>query len=119
VLFSALGALVAWLVVGRRSVPVQRPERVSPLVRAAREDLYGNAINEAAAVRPTAALTRGLVTADRRVVDGFVNGVAGALGSLSERTRRLQTGFVRTYALSVLFGGVLLVAALMSVGVPS
>nr|WP_228046563.1 NADH-quinone oxidoreductase subunit L [Saccharopolyspora sp. HNM0983] len=119
VLFSALGALVAWLVVGRKPVPVQRPEQVSPVVRAARADLYGNALNDAVAVRPTAALTRGLVSADRRLVDGFVNGVAGALGALSERARRLQTGFVRTYALSVLVGGIVMIATLLSVGVPS
>ncbi|MCX0175221.1 hypothetical protein NMW34_27495, partial [Escherichia coli] len=38
---SALGVLLAWLVVGRRPVPEARPQRVSPLVRAARADLYG------------------------------------------------------------------------------
>ncbi|MEV6230179.1 NADH-quinone oxidoreductase subunit L [Saccharopolyspora shandongensis] len=119
VALSALGALIAWLVVGRKPVPVERPERVSPIVRAARADLGGNALNNALAVRPTFGLSRGLVTVDRKGVDGAVNGIAGFLGFSSGRLRRLQTGFVRSYALSMLFGGILLIAALMAVGIPT
>ncbi|GAB2757204.1 NADH-quinone oxidoreductase subunit L [Salinifilum aidingensis] len=115
---SALGVLVAWLAVGRDEVPVRRPQRVSPLVRAARADLGGNALNDVLAVRPAFALTRGLVTVDQSAVDGTVRGVGGVLGVGSSYARRLQTGFVRSYALSMLVGGVVLIAALMAVGVP-
>ncbi|PRW63951.1 NADH-quinone oxidoreductase subunit L [Actinopolyspora mortivallis] len=113
---SALGVLLAWLVVGRRPVPEARPQRVSPLVRAARADLYGNALNRAVAVRPTVGLANGLSRFDRAGVDGAVNGLALTLGATSRVLRRWQTGFVRSYAMSMLLGGVLLVAALMSVG---
>ncbi|SDJ80245.1 NADH-quinone oxidoreductase subunit L [Actinopolyspora mzabensis] len=116
--FSALGVLVAWLVVGRRPVPETAPSRVSPLVRAARADLYGNALNRAVAVRPTVGLADGLARFDRAGVDGTVNGVATTLGAASQVLRRWQTGFVRSYAMSMLVGGVLLVAALLSVGTP-
>ncbi|MER5395007.1 hypothetical protein ABTZ89_38760, partial [Saccharopolyspora sp. NPDC002686] len=111
--------LVAWLVVGRKPVPVERPVRVSPLVRAARADLGGNALNDAIAVRPAFGLARGLVTVDSKGVDGAVNGIAGILGFTSGRLRRWQTGFVRSYALSMLFGGIVVIAALMAVGIPS
>lgn len=46
---------------------------------------------------------------DIRMIDGFVNGLARFFGSLSERFRILQTGFVRNYALSFLIGVVILV----------
>jgi NADH-quinone oxidoreductase subunit L len=112
---SALGVLIAYLVVGRRRTPVERPEPVSLPVRAARRDLYANAINEALIARPGTWLSRALVYVDNRGVDGLVNGTAALLGGSSGRLRRLQTGFVRSYALSILGGGVLVVAALLAV----
>ncbi|GAA4557513.1 NADH-quinone oxidoreductase subunit L [Pseudonocardia xishanensis] len=115
VAFSALGVLVAYLLVGRRPTPVQRPEPVSLPVRAARRDLYANAINETLIERPGIWLTRALVFVDNRGVDGVVNGLAAGLGGGSGRLRRLQTGFVRSYALSMLGGSVFVVAALLAV----
>ena len=117
--FSALGALIAWLVVGRKPVPVERPAKVSPVVRAARADLGGNALNDLVAVRPTFGLTKGLLAVDRKGVDGTVSGIAALLTFSSDRMRRWQTGFVRSYALSMLFGGIVVIAALMAVGIPS
>jgi NADH-quinone oxidoreductase subunit L len=115
VLVVAGGALGAWLAFGRRPVPVVRPQNVSPVVRAARRDLYGNAFNEAVLMRPGQWLDRFLVWLDNRGVDGAVNGLAAAFGGGSGRLRRLQTGFVRSYALSMLGGSVLVVAALLAV----
>ena len=112
---SLLGVLIAYLFVGRRSVPVVRPERVSFPVRAARRDLYGNALNETLFARPGTWLTRFLVFVDNRGVDGLVNGIAATLGGSSGRMRRMQTGFVRSYALSMLGGSILVVAALLLV----
>jgi NADH-quinone oxidoreductase subunit L len=84
-------------------------------VRAARRDLYANAINETLIARPGVWLTRALVYVDNRGVDGLVNGMAAALGGSSGRLRRLQTGFVRSYALSMLGGSVLVIGALLAV----
>jgi NADH-quinone oxidoreductase subunit L len=112
---AARGVLIAYLVVGRRPTPVQRPQLVSFPVRAARRDLYANAINEALIARPGTWLARALVFLDNRGVDGVVNGTAALLGGSSGRLRRLQTGFVRSYALSMLGGSVLVVAALLAV----
>jgi NADH-quinone oxidoreductase subunit L len=113
---SALGVVAAWLLVGRREVPVERPQRVSVLVGAARADLYANAVNETLIARPGTWLARALVFVDNRGVDGLVTGSAAALGGSSSRLRRLQTGFVRSYALGMLGGTVVVVAALLLVG---
>ena len=115
VALSALGVLAAWLIFGRREVSVERPENVSVAVRAARNDLYGNAINETLFARPGLWLTRFSVYLDNRGVDGAVNGLAAMLGGGSGRLRRTQTGFVRSYAMSMLGGSVLIVAALLLV----
>jgi len=112
---SALGVLLAWALFGKKPTPVERPENVSWPVRAARNDLYGNALNEALVARPGLWLTRFAVFLDNRGVDGAVNGLAAVLGGGSSRLRRMQTGFVRSYALSMLGGSFLLVAALLLV----
>jgi NADH-quinone oxidoreductase subunit L len=112
---AVLGVLVAWLTVGRKSVPVVRPVRVSPVVRAARADLYGNALNENLVAKPGTWLARALVYVDNKGVDGLVNGIAASFGGSSGRLRRLQTGFVRSYALSMLASGILVIAALLMV----
>ena len=102
--------------IGRREVPVERPQRVSLPVRAARADLFANTINEGVIARPGIWLSRALVYLDNRGVDGAVNGIAALLGGTSGRLRRTQTGFVRSYALTILGGSVVLVAALLVVG---
>ena len=112
---SLLGVLLAWLVVGRRDVPVVKPEPVSFPVRAARKDLYGNALNETLVARPGTWLTRALVYVDNKGVDGLVNGIAAGLGGSSGRLRRLQTGFVRSYAATMLGGSILILVAFLAV----
>jgi NADH-quinone oxidoreductase subunit L len=115
IVLSVLGVLVAWLFVGRRDVPVVKPEPVSFPVRAARKDLYGNALNEALIARPGTWLTRALVYVDNKGVDGLVNGIAAGFGGSSGRLRRLQTGFVRSYAASMLAGSILVLIAFLAV----
>jgi NADH-quinone oxidoreductase subunit L len=43
---------------------------------------------------------------DRRVIDGFVNGVASVAGSIGASLRGTQTGFVRNSALGIVIGSV-------------
>jgi NADH-quinone oxidoreductase subunit L len=109
-----IGAVLAWIMYARRSVPVVAPAG-NLLTRAARADLGGDAFNEAVFMRPGQYLTRFLVWFDNRVVDGAVNGVAATIGGLSGRSRRLQTGLARSYALSMLGGAALVVAFLVLV----
>ncbi len=109
-----LGAVIAWALYGRREVPVAAPAG-SLVTVAARKDLYGDAINEGLLMRLGQWLTRLSVFFDNRGVDGLVNTVAATFGGSSGRLRRLQSGFVRSYALSMLVGAVLLVGALLLV----
>jgi NADH-quinone oxidoreductase subunit L len=111
----AVGVAIAWLFVGRREVPESAPVRVSPVVKAARADLYGDALNEAAFMRPGQYLTRSMLYFDNRGVDGTVTGLAALIGGSSGRVRRLQTGFVRSYALAMVGGALLVSLALLAV----
>jgi len=109
-----IGAVIAWLMYARREVPTEAP-RGSWLTRASREELYGNEVNDVLVVQPTYVSSRVLVWFDGRAVDGLVNGVAAFTGGLSGRLRRYQTGFARSYALSMVGGAVLVVLALVLV----
>jgi NADH-quinone oxidoreductase subunit L len=110
-----VGIAIAWLTVGRQEVPRTAPTKVSFVTRAARADLYGDAINEELLMRPGDRFVGGLVAFDDNVVDGFAMGTGGAFRGMSGTFRRLQTGFVRSYALSVLGGALIVVLALLAV----
>ncbi|MFC9660124.1 NADH-quinone oxidoreductase subunit L [Nocardia sp. NPDC127606] len=111
----AIGVAVAYRKYAESPIPEVAPEPVSVLTGAAREDLYGDKINEAVFERPGRHLTRALVFLDAKGVDGIVNGTAAAIGGLSARIRKVQTGFVRSYALSMFTGAALVAAALLAV----
>jgi NADH-quinone oxidoreductase subunit L len=103
----------------RVDVAPEAPVRVSPVTTFARRDLYGDALNESVFMRPGQYLTRTMVFVDNRGVDGVVNGMAALFGGASGRIRRIQTGFVRSYALSMVFGAALVVVALLAVRLSS
>jgi NADH-quinone oxidoreductase subunit L len=109
------GAAYAWTKYAKSPVPEVAP-RGSFLTTFARRDLYGDALNESLFMRPGQWLTRLAVFFDNRGVDGIVNGLAAAIGGTSGRLRRIQTGFVRSYALSVFLGAAAVVGALLAVG---
>ena len=75
----------------------------------------GDAINDAVVVRPGASLVGGLTTFDRSGVDGVVEGGSVAVGGISGAMRKIQNGYVRSYALSLLGGALLVVLALLAV----
>ncbi|MFG1808699.1 NADH-quinone oxidoreductase subunit L [Streptomyces sp. NPDC049040] len=105
-----VGVALAWLMYGRRSVPAVAP-RGSLLTRAARRDLLQDDFNHVVLVRGGEHLTRSLVYLDHSLVDGVVNGTAASVGGLSGRLRKIQNGYVRSYAVSMLGGTAVLVAA--------
>ncbi|MFG2067710.1 NADH-quinone oxidoreductase subunit L [Micromonospora tulbaghiae] len=112
-LVTVLGAGLAWFLF--RSGTATEPQPAGVVVTAARRNLYTDAFNEAVFEKPGIFLTRALVFLDNRGVDGLVNGLAAAVGGGSGRLRRLQTGFVRSYATSILTGALLVVAAFLAV----
>jgi NADH-quinone oxidoreductase subunit L len=110
----AAGIVVAWRMYATQPVPEVAPAG-SALTAAARKDLYGDAINEELLMRPGAQLTRMLVEVDDKGVDGAVSGIAALVARTSARLRHVQTGFARSYALSMLAGAALVVAAILVV----
>jgi NADH-quinone oxidoreductase subunit L len=110
-----VGVAIAWLTVGRRAVPREAPRNVSVFTSAARADLYGDALNEGLFMRPGDELVRGLVTFDDSGIDGTVDGTGATFAGMSGRMRRWQNGFVRSYALSLFGGALLVVLALLAV----
>jgi NADH-quinone oxidoreductase subunit L len=104
------GVGLAGLQYWRDEVPLVAPVG-SPLTRAARQDLYQDAVNEAALMRPGLHLTRALVFFDTKGIDGAVGSLAAFIGGSSARLRRVQNGFVRSYALTMLLGVVVILGA--------
>ena len=111
---ALIGIGIAWFMYGRVPVPATQP-RGNFVTVAARKDLYGDAFNESVLMRPGQWLTRLSVYFDNRGIDGLVNGLAAFVGGSSGRLRRVQTGYARSYALSMLIGAVLLLAGLLVV----
>jgi len=111
----AVGVTVAWFLVGKRDVPRVAPQEVSFVTRAARADIYGDAINDGLVVEPGRRLVGGLLAFDRHGADGVFTGGSATVGALGTLLRRAQNGFVRSYALSVLGGVLLVVLALLAV----
>jgi NADH-quinone oxidoreductase subunit L len=110
----AAGMAIAYRMYGTRPVPAEAPAG-SAVTVAARQDLYGDVFNERVFMRPGQLLTEGLVEIDDDAVDGAANGLAALVGRVSDGFRQLQTGFARSYALSMLAGAALVVAAILAV----
>jgi NADH-quinone oxidoreductase subunit L len=111
----AAGAYVAKVLYLDRPVPVTAPELVAPPVVWARKKLYFDTVYESLFMRPGQYLARALVFFDGRGIDGLVNGAAALVGGSSGRLRRIQTGYVRTYALGIAGGAALLVVGFVVV----
>ncbi|MFI9720284.1 NADH-quinone oxidoreductase subunit L [Streptomyces sp. NPDC052396] len=105
-----VGVALAWAQYGRAPVPVTPPHG-SVLTRLARRDLGQDDFNHVVLVRGGGQLTRGLAEIDHKLVDGVVQGTAISVGGLSDRLRRLQNGFARSYAVSMFGGAAVLIAA--------
>ncbi len=59
----------------------------------------------------------GVNIVDSRGIDGAVNGVATGIRTIGQRARKLQSGYVRNYALGIGLGAVVLLAWFVSRGV--
>jgi len=110
----AAGIALSFFLFGpRRSIPVEQPASRSPFTLAGRRDLFGDAINEAVFMRPGQKMTAGLARLDASGFDGAVNGTGTAIADMSSRLRRVQNGFVRSYALTMVAGAAVVGAVLV------
>jgi len=116
VIVVAAGFLLAWLMYMTRAVApnaIGRPKtRLHTLLLNA---YYVDRIYDALIVRPLYAfsvfLARGV---DLGVLDGAVNGLGRAVVGSAQRLRRIQTGYVVNYALTMLLGVVVLIGFLLA-----
>ncbi len=107
-----LGVALAWFMYLRK--PVERTAPKGNLVTdTARNELYGNEINEGLFMRPGQVLTKALVVIEDKVIDGAVNGIGAGVRDSSTGLGRTQSGFARTYALTMLLGAVIVAATLV------
>ena len=99
----------------RGELAASAPQDVSIFTRLARRDLLQDDANEFLFMRPGQKLTQALVATDEKVIDGVVRGVgASAVGS-ARGMRKLQTGYVRNYALLILIGALVALVAVLVV----
>ncbi|MBK8445376.1 MAG: NADH-quinone oxidoreductase subunit L [Micropruina sp.] len=113
-LVVAGGIGIGWLVFGRKPVPAVAPAG-NAITVAGRNELYGNAVNDVLVANPVMVLSRGAVATDAKGVDGFVHLVSTAISGFSVEGRKAQTGYVRTYAVTMVLG-VLVVGAVLILG---
>jgi NADH-quinone oxidoreductase subunit L len=112
-----LGALLAaWYVFASRRVDwLGLRERLQPIPRVLANGWYVDSAYRTVLVEPARALARiTAVVIDVGIIDGSVNAIGRGVKSLASAGRRVQTGYVRNYALGVGLG---VVALLFWVGV--
>jgi NADH-quinone oxidoreductase subunit L len=110
------GVVLAWTMYGRRPV---RAETIgaptNPIHALLLNKYYVDELYDALFVRPIYRLSQWCARAfDLGVIDGIVNGVGRVVVAWGQVLRRVQTGFVMTYALGMLLGAVAVVAFLLS-----
>jgi NADH-quinone oxidoreductase subunit L len=108
VILGLIGIFVAWRMYGRG---FQYRENKNPLYQLIFHKYYVDEALSFLIVRPVLALERGATRwLEGDALDGGSRGIAGVLRATSAALRRLQTGYVRNYALAILIGAVLLIA---------
>ncbi len=105
-----LGVATAIIKYGR-SVPIEAPAG-SALTRFARRDLGQDDLNHQLLVLPGQAITRTLVATDFGFIDGVVRAVGWTLAYLSQSLKKIQNGYVRSYALLMTAGAIALLVTI-------
>jgi NADH-quinone oxidoreductase subunit L len=120
------GLLLAWYLYGRRyrdqqRLPVsQRPDdplrpALGFVFRGMEQKWKVDEIYDWILLRRYVTLSRFLAGAiDLGVIDGVSNGLGSLTQKLAARLRKLQTGYVRAYALVMLLGAILILGYLLT-----
>ena len=88
----------------RGELAAEAPVKVNLLTRAARRDLFQDDFNESVFMRPGQGLVKNLLNIDYLVIDGLVRLVGSISAGAGQTMRKLQNGYVRSYALMMILG---------------
>lgn len=102
------GAGFAWMQYAKKRVGAPAEHLAAKI---ARNDFFQDDVNDVALVQPCNLLVRATVLTDSGGVDRSVTGLGAAVMAASGGLRKLQNGFVRSYALTMLVGIVVLLGA--------
>ena len=107
--FAGIGIAMYFFLTNRRAAD-QVAARFSGVQRLLLNKYYVDEAYDATVVQPIKIVSQEVLwkIIDVRVIDGAVNGVGETVGGFAEVLRRLQSGSVRTYAASLLFGVVMI-----------
>jgi NADH-quinone oxidoreductase subunit L len=104
---ALIGIFFAWRLYGRG---FQYKENTNALYQLVLHKYYVDEILTAVLIRPVLAMSRGATRfLERDTLDGAARGVAFVFRGSSAGLRRLQTGYMRNYALAIMLGVVLIV----------
>jgi len=107
---ALLGIYLAYLMyIKRRDLPEKLAERFKLMHQTLYNKWYIDELYELIIIRPVHALSGFLWKGiDVAVIDGFINGMSRALMWSSGVVRTIQSGFVQNYAISIIFGTIVL-----------
>jgi len=88
----------------RGELQSEAPAKVNALTRAARRDLFQDDFNETVFMRPGQGLIKSLLNIDYIVIDGLVRTVGSFSVGAGQTLRKVQNGYVRSYALMMIVG---------------
>ncbi len=117
-IIAIAGIGVAWLIWGGDGQPAVSLGKTFAPIRTVLLNDYGvDALYGLVIVGSARALGRAFSDfVDRDVIEGVVNGVPSIVGGASVWLGRLETGYVRSYAVAILTGTILIVVAFMARG---
>lgn len=110
VLIALSGAGLAYLLYAKKGFPLKALQNLKPVYQLIHNKFYLDEIYHRILVRPIRWFSEEILfkIADVLLIDGIVNGLAQWVGYSSLVLRRIQTGQIRLYALSIALGAALL-----------
>lgn len=107
-----VGVTIGYLVY-RRPIAFDAPASVNPIVYIGRNDLLADKFNDLVFVRAGGALAACVALVDDVLVDGAVRSLARGTTGLGAVVRRNQSGYSRSYGLTMVIGVVIVGAVLI------
>jgi NADH-quinone oxidoreductase subunit L len=114
------GILVSWIFYSLKpEIPKNLAANFKGIYTVLWNKYYVDELYDSIIVRPTMWLANSILirVTDGAIIEGIVNGVPKAIAAFGERLRKLQTGSVQHYALSMAIGLFVLLSLVMIAGV--